>query len=86
MLLPFYVKSAELLHYPHPTGEVTKWLHPECAKPANVAKLKGFDELAPADQERLRSLAQDESPSLGSEPHRKRIRTASKRQRRRRKR
>ena len=67
-------------------GEVTKWLHPECAKPANVAKLKGFDELAPADQERLRSLAQDESPSLGSEPHRKRIRTASKRQRRRRKR
>ena len=55
-------------------GEVTKWLHPECAKPANVAKLKGFDELAPADQERLRSLAQDESPSLVSEPHRKRIR------------
>ena len=55
-------------------GEVTKWLHPECAKPANVAKLKGFDELAPADQERLLSLAQDGSPSLGSEPHRKRIR------------
>ena len=44
-------------------GEVTKWLHPECAKPANVAKLKGFNELDPADQERLRSLAQDESTS-----------------------
>ena len=55
-------------------GEVTKWLHPECAKPANGAKLKGFDELAPADQERLLSLAQDDSPSLGREPHRKRIR------------
>ena len=54
-------------------GEVTKWLHPECAKLANVAKLKGFDELDPADQECLRSLAQDESPS-GSEPHRKRLR------------
>ena len=54
-------------------GEVTKWLHPACATLVSVANLQGFDELEPADQERLRSLAQD-GPRSGGESHRKRQR------------
>ena len=54
-------------------GQVTKWSHPACAKLVSVADLQGFDELKPADQESLRSLAQD-GPRSGGELHRKRQR------------
>ena len=54
-------------------GKVTKWSHPACAKLVSVADLQGFDELKPADQESLRSLAQD-GPRSGGESHRKRQR------------
>ena len=56
-------------------GEVTKWSHPACAQLTlmSVANLQGFDELEPADQESLRSLAQYR-PRSGGESHRKRPR------------
>ena len=47
-------------------GKVTRWSHPACTKLASVvdlqADLQGFDELDPADQETLRSLAKASAP------------------------